>query len=447
MSPVRHLPITVSSDIRIPSRLLDESVLDTLKAALTFQNPAYIQALKLGKRCYWLPLEISCYREDDFGGLLVPRGCVRLLQDLAPGVRYVDARSACNPAFTPFEIPLRDYQKKAVDAFCAVRQGYVVVPCGGGKTRIALGAVARLGLQALVLVHTKDLKIQWEANAAALKIPIRVRLIQSLPLDKELPPHDFLILDEAHHVAAMTFHNVVNRSIARYRLGLTATPEREDGLTKFLDLYFGDRLLEISQKELIAAGHLVVPEIRRIETNFSYPYNGPEDYPKLLPALCADEERNALIVRTVVQAVSDGSVGLVLTNRIEQCHELAAAISSQGVPAFALTSKENKAERTLRLEAAGRGEIRVLCATTLADEGLDLPILSKVFLAFPSRAVSRVTQRLGRIMRPCPGKGKPVLYDFVDPVGPLKAQARKRMSLYRKILGVEKNFTGWEACE
>ena len=412
-------------------------VFQELDRKLKFPNPDYLKVLKLGKRAWGIPKAISCYDLEADGTMKIPRGCGRLLNELAPGVRYVDARSDCQPAFTPFEIPLRDYQQKAVDAFCAVRQGYVVVPCGGGKTRIALGAIARLGLQALVLVHTKDLKIQWEANAAALKIPLAVELIQALPLNKPLPPHDFLILDEAHHVAATTFHDTVGRSSARYRLGLTATPEREDGLTRFLDLYFGDKVFEISQRELVAAGHLVVPEIRRIGTNFTFPYKCPDDYAKMLPALCADEERNALIVRTVVSGVSDGSVGLLLTNRIEQCDELAAAISARGIPALPLTSRQSKTERIRRLEAAGRGEIRVLCATTLADEGLDLPILSKVFLAFPSRAVSRTTQRLGRIMRPHPGKGKPVLYDFVDPVGPLQAQARKRMTLYRKILGVE----------
>jgi len=447
MTPVCHRPVVVSGNIRIPAGVLTGAVAHTLKSRLTFQNPLFIQALRLGRKGYGIPPKISCYDFDEWKGLIVPRGCVRVIQEIAPHVRYVDARSSCPRAFEPFEIPLRDYQKKAVDAFCAVRQGYVVIPCGGGKTRVALGAIARLGLRALVLVHTKDLKAQWESAAAALKIPLCVRLIQALSPSADLPPHDFLILDEAHHVAASTFHAVVDRSIGRYRLGLTATPEREDGLTQFLDLYFGDKVFEISQRELIDAGYLVVPEIRRVSTNFEFPYSGPSDYSKLIKALVADEERNALVIRTVVSSLSDGSVGLVLTNRIDQCQKLADEISACGVAAAALTSKQTKKERLRRLAMAEKGDIRVLCATTLADEGLDLPILSKVFLAHPSRAMARTIQRLGRIMRPCENKKQPVLYDFVDDVGVLKAQARKRLTAYRKVLGADCNISKWEACE
>lgn len=442
MGSISHQYATVSSSIEVPCEALSKDAIIAIKSELTLSNPDYNKLVRLGKKGWGVPKTLKFYDVDD-DYLYIPRGCAWLLQKFAPLLRYADKRSACKPEFSGFEIPLRDYQKKAIDTFCACRQGFIVVPCGGGKTRIALGCIARLGLKALVLVHTKDLQTQWEKNAAELNIPLEVRLIQSCS-EGSLPAHDFLILDEAHHVAASTFREVVALSDARYRLGLTATPEREDGLTKVLSLYFGNKIFEITHKELVDGGFLVVPKIRRIwtniDTNFDYSCNVLDDYPKMVSLLCADEERNALIVRTVVQAVSDGSVGLVLANRIDQCHALADAISAQGVPAFALTSEENKIERARRLEAAGRGEIRILCATTLADEGLDLPILSKVFLAYPSRAVSRTTQRLGRIMRPYPGKGRPVLYDFVDPVGPFVAQARKRMSLYRKILGADCNI-------
>ena len=435
----------VGSTVRIHG--LDDDARKTLVSRLTFWNPDYIRAVRYGKKGWGLQKNLCCFEFDADGSVIVPRGCGRLLQRIAPSIRFLDARSSCPRAFDPFEVPLRDYQKKAVDAFCAVRQGYVVVPCGGGKTRIALGAIARLGLRALVCVHTKDLAEQWKAAADALKIPLTVMLIQSISDTAELPPHDFFILDEAHHVAASTFHAIVDRSYARYRLGLTATPEREDGLTKFLDLFFGDKVFQISQRELIEAGYLVVPEIRCIETGFSYPYFVPSDYSKMMAALVCDDARNALVVRTVVSGVSDGSIGMVLTNRIEQCSELAEAITACGIPAASLTSKLTKSERLRRLEAAGRGEIRVLCATSLADEGLDLPALSKVFLVAPSKAMSRTIQRLGRIMRPHKNKGVPVLYDFVDNVGVLKFQAKKRMLAYRKVLGADCNISKWEACE
>lgn len=99
--------------------------------------------------------------------------------------------------------------------------------------------------------------------------------------------------------------------------------------------------------------------------------------------------------------------------------------------------EKSRKKRADILERAAARELDLLLATSLADEGLDLPILSKVFLTYPSRARARITQRLGRLMRPHPLKGKAVLYDFVDRVGVLKAQARQRQCLYRKILGAK----------
>ena len=81
-----------------------------------------------------------------------------------------------------------------------------------------------------------------------------------------------LILDEAHHVAARTFHSVVDRCPARYRLGLTATPEREDGLTALLDLFMGAPLVTVTHDVLVAAGVLTVPDIHSVETDFTYLY-------------------------------------------------------------------------------------------------------------------------------------------------------------------------------
>lgn len=445
MVSISHQYATVSSSIEVPCEALSKDAIIAIKSELTLPNPDYNKLVRLGKKGWGVPKTLKFYDVDD-DYLYIPRGCAWLLQKFAPLLRYADKRSMCKPEFSGFEIPLRDYQKKAIDTFCACRQGFIVVPCGGGKTRIALGCIARLGLKALVLVHTKDLQTQWEKNAAELNIPLEVRLIQSCS-EGSLPAHDFLILDEAHHVAASTFREVVALSDARYRLGLTATPEREDGLTKVLSLYFGNKIFEITHKELVSGGFLVVPKIRSVATGFVYPYQTQDDYAGMMKAIVADDYRNSIIVDTVVSSMQPRDVGLVLSNRIQHCEAIAESLQSKGIKAASLSANLTKKERIKRLEMAGRGEIQVLCATTLADEGLDLPILSKVFLAYPSRAMARTIQRLGRIMRPCANKGRPVLYDFVDDVGVLKAQARKRLTAYRKVLGADCNISKWEACE
>jgi superfamily II DNA or RNA helicase len=123
---------------------------------------------------------------------------------------------------------------------------------------------------------------------------VTVAVIQALvrwepsKLDAFLGGFGLLILDEAHHVAASTFHSVVDRCPARYRLGLTATPEREDGLTALLDLFLGAPLVTVTHDELVAAGVLTVPDIHSVETDFTYLYTGAEDYAPMLAAVASD---------------------------------------------------------------------------------------------------------------------------------------------------------------
>jgi superfamily II DNA or RNA helicase len=157
----------------------------------------------------------------------------------------------------------------------------------------------------------------------------------------------------------------------------------------------------------------------------------------MLAALAEDEARNALIAdRVAAQAIS-GHTCLVLSGRVDHCELLAAAIVERGVEAAVLTGRVGRKRRASLLDGARAGKVPVLVATSLADEGLDLPRLSRVFLAFPSRARGRTAQRLGRLMRPHPEKPDAVLFDFVDRKVPvLRRQHLERRKLYAEVLGL-----------
>ena len=428
----------VANDIRMRTAQIAPANLNALKSRLRFENPAYVNAIRLGLKARKIPRELECF--DEIGLYMsIPRGAVKIVKELIPDVQFIDCRSTCKRLFLPRDIPLRDYQQEAVSAFCAKLQGYIVIPCGGGKTRVAMGILGRLGLKTLVLVHTNDLLDQWRSEATKFGLPITVRTIQGLMENPErykaMNDCDFLIVDEAHHIAAPTFHDLVHLSRARYRLGLTATPDRADGLNDYLNLYFGERVYEISHVDLVRRGVLVVPKIRCVETAFQYPYHDSDDYAPMIKALVEDQERNSLIVKTVRETIGPGDVGLVLSNRIEHCEELARLLRHRGLKAESVTSQIPKKERQWRFEAARKGQLQVLCATSLADEGLDLPILSRIYLVFPARAQTRTTQRLGRLMRPHPDKGQAILFDFVDNVRALRFQYADRRRLYNRILG------------
>jgi superfamily II DNA or RNA helicase len=278
---------------------------------------------------------------------------------------------------------------------------------------------------------------------------VTVAVIQALvrwepsKLDAFLGGVGLLILDEAHHVAASTFHSVVDRCPARYRLGLTATPEREDGLTALLDLFMGAPLVTVTHDELVAAGVLTVPDIHSVETDFTYLYTGAEDYAPMLAAVASDPARNALIVEHVAREAHAGHVCLVLSGRIDHCHTLANAIEAEGVSAAVLTGEVKRAVRKELLDRARAGELAVIVATSLADEGLDLPRLSRVFLAYPGRARGRTVQRLGRLMRPHAEKTDAALFDFVDRKVPLlRRHHLERRKLYAEVLGVPASKLG-----
>jgi superfamily II DNA or RNA helicase len=442
-------------------------VLEQLWHDLTFPNPEYVSRQRMGRAAHGIPETIECIAEDAVGRVRIPRGAVGLLRERLRGigqeVEFVDRRVYFSdsglllPPLGPVqEGHLRSYQREAVSAMQRRVQGTILSPCGSGKTQMGVAAIAMIQQPALILVHTHDLAEQWRERIAMvlgqttgiiaggesrLK-PITVATVQTLSRMESAALEDLgqqfgtVVVDECHHICASTFRHVIAHLPGKYRFGLTATPEREDGLTPLLELCIGPRLFEIGQDRLVELGYLERPEVRFLESHFSFDYNGPEDHHTLMAALVEDEERNQLILERALADARAGHTVLILTGRVNHCEHLAARIAGAGVKAGFLTGSVGKSERRALLEAFREGALPVLVASTVADEGLDVPRLDRIVLAYPGRAKGRLTQRLGRLMRPHPGKAAPVLYDVVDPnVPPLARQWRERKRIYLELTG------------
>lgn len=445
-----------------PARLVER-----FRRALSFDNPAYVQALRMRRSTFGLS-PVLCLLHEGPEGYRAPRGSIGLLRRLAgeESVRLDVEDRRVAPALQPPLVPmrgLRDYQSEGIRRLARLTQGLALIVCGGGKTRLGVGAIGALGMRTLVLVGSIDLAEQWRENIRTLldieagfvgdgeQRPgqVTVAVVQALmnwpkqDLDHWLAGFGMVILDEAHHVAARVFSEVVDRAPAKYRLGLTATPEREDGLTPLLECHFGPVLVDIGHGELIERGLLVRPTIATVPTGFRFPYEKPRDYAPMMAALIADEERNQVIVDLVTRDASDGHSCLVLTGRLEHCRTLEELLRERGVGARALTGQLKRGERTRILEDARSGALSVLIATSIADEGLDLPRLSRVVLAYPAKAKGRTEQRLGRLMRPHPGKAGAVLYDIADLEVPLlRRHHLSRRAVYADVLGVAPELSG-----
>jgi superfamily II DNA or RNA helicase len=169
-----------------------------------------------------------------------------------------------------------------------------------------------------------------------------------------------------------------------------------------------------------------------IETSFNFE---SEDYSKLITKLTLNEERNKLIIQTIVQE-SPGHFNLILSDRKEHLSILYKMITraAPNLKVEILTGDLSKKVRTEIMERLQRKEVDALLATQLAREGLDVIHLDRLFLATPKRAAGAVEQEAGRIMRPCDGKGTPVIYDFWDIKCPvLRAQFFRRRHVYVKL--------------
>lgn len=267
MSKIR---IAITNDIEVTG-LSDEQI-EQIKKELTFDNPKYYQIKKYSK---WgstrEPKYLFYYRErtlkDKSNALYVPVG-YRLPNDLKID-DCIDERGYINVDFPKFTMTLRATQQEALDAYinanCAgnsLNKFTVQLPTGKGKTILGLALASRLEAKTLIVVHKSDLVTGWkadikeafggEAEVGVIKAQSRkigkhftIATIQTLnrlsdeELDDLYDSFGLVIQDEMHHCPSTTF-SLVNNFKSRYRLGLTATPERSDGLAHIMNLYFGE---------------------------------------------------------------------------------------------------------------------------------------------------------------------------------------------------------------
>jgi len=351
---------------------------------------------------------------------------------------------------------LRPYQADAVKACLTWDCGVVVAPCGAGKTQVGCGIIAAAitHLPSLVLVHTRDLASQWSdrlkslgitaaicQGAAAMAAHFRkaemdghqrvyIVTVQTLVrLAGPLPQFGVVIVDEAHHTPATTFTAVLRRLRPRYLFGLTATPEREDGMTPVMYAHLGPVRYTVDRQHLVQMGQSLTPRVVRVQTGC---WTDESEFTRMVNALTSNPVRDAVILREVLlRAKASPHPQLVLTSRVEHAETLAASCRDAGLRAMAVTGETR--ERDAALDAVRTGCVDVLIATQLADEGLDIPSLDTLHLVAPSRAAARVEQRVGRIMRPAPGKQTPVVYDYVDDDSLMISQWRSRMRVYRNL--------------
>ena len=450
--PPAKTSITVAADACL--RHLSPTLLAALKKELTIPNPKYQDAKKYGR---WIGKRIKpflYYFKESKSGFRFPRGfakqaillCQRINNEMP---EIIDQRVEMAPVALSFKGALRPYQQQALDAVLQRDFGILEAGTGAGKTVIALAVIAARQQPTLVLVHTEELLHQWaERIETFLGIkaglvgdghfepgPVTVAIVNSarnrLP-DLE-PRFGQICVDECHRVPASLFTDVVTAFPCRYSLGLSATAFRRDGLTRLISFYLGEPVHRVSKQHLQATGAVLKPLFIQQETGFTFSYRG--DYQKLMTCLTTDEPRNQQIACDIASEAEENSgTLLVVSDRVSHCQRLAEILAGKGITAPVLTGALAKEKRAAIVEEVQEGRVKVLISTVqLIGEGFDCPGLSTLFLTTPIKFSGRLLQVVGRILRPAAGKQARV-FDYLDPVGVLKASARARQQVYQEEL-------------
>ena len=413
-----------------------------LAAQFTYSNPQYYKNERLGLNNYGVPQYI-CLAEIRLDYLTLPCGCISEILRMYPNAEVMDKTVVNHVSLKPSRTIMKDYQRDALTSLLMKNQGILVSPPGSGKTVVGIELIILRGQRALILVHTLDLLRQWQDRFVQFtdiepgiiqgdRFEVRditIGMVQSLtrPLDEGFTHHfGLVLLDEGHHTPAATFQQLVDQFPARYRYGLTATPERADGLDFIMTAVLGPVVHKVEIAVLIGNGSILKPKIKVVQTN-SY-YSNVESYQELLTRIVKDEARNLLIVDLVAQEANSGQYCLVLSERVCHVRELHRLFTeaNRNIKAYCITGQDSKEVRQQAIAAMNAGTGRVLFSTKLADEGLDIRRLDRLFLTCPVRAAGKVQQQIGRIQRTFPGKQDAVAYDFIDINSLAESQLRTR---------------------
>jgi superfamily II DNA or RNA helicase len=327
---------------------------------------------------------------------------------------------------------LRDYQSAAVELLeQATKPTLYVLPTGGGKTRVASTLIERAasrGQRVLVLTHRREILKQTSLRLsiehgliqaglnADLEYPVQVASVQTLwarcmRTDKiPMPAADLIIVDEAHHVAALTWQAILDEYPKAQRIGLTATPCRSDGRglgNFFTALIEGPQIADLtSQKYLVPVIYYAPadPDLSGVETRQG-------DY--VVGQLADRMDRNDLVGDTVSNwhKLAQRRKTLVFCVDVAHSVHIKDELLKSGVRAEHVDGGTPKDERDAILGRLASGGTEVVCNCMVLTEGFDLPAIGCIVLARPTKQLGLFRQMAGRGLRPEPGKSNLILID------------------------------------
>jgi len=406
------------------------------------------------------------YSKEHKGFIVKPYAIIDVIKKLKlGGLKIVDKSNLIdkrNAISVELKITLRDYQEEAVEAWITHDgRGVIALPTGAGKTYVGIAAIARLKLPTLIVVYTKEQLYQWleklleATNLTRSSIglyyseekriaPITITTYQTAYRHAEILSDKFslLIVDEVHHLPADKFRLIALKLLAPYRMGLSATPYREDGRHEELFKLMGGivyfKMLQELQDKGYIAPYRIIPVFVTLKPSEAVEYQklrreyqelaGGRSVEELLRDSAAGDEtaKKALSIlnsmkklvahseakieaakRIVEEELAKGSKIIVFTQYLTQ-----AEIAARKLGAPLLSGSTPRERRRLILEGFKKGYYKVIVMTTVGDEGIDIPDADVGIILSGSGSRRQFIQRLGRLLRPKPGK-EAKLYEII----------------------------------
>lgn len=443
---------TLDHKIRTSLAGLPEGAAMSIAEALSIPNLAKFEAQKQG---VWgwqrMPDTIDLY-EISNGQLIMPRGFAHSFTEgmemMGHEVRWTDERTYESLFTIGNKIDPRPHQGPALDAILLHEQGIYKAPAGSGKTVTVLMAIRKAATRSIVIVNTKDIVWQWiERTTEYLgeHFPIGQigdgifdvspyltiataqtlhRRFDALEAEGFFDLFGFVCLDECHHATADTYNKILNRFSSRYRIGVSATPDKTGDFALATNV-LGPVFHTTHERDVPA---LMKPTIVKVPTKFGFGFRGggrSNNYQQMLDALINNLDRNEQIVQLIME--NAGHHQLLVSKRLAHLDLLRDMLFDRGFPDPIVTIT-GQDDNDARKEAKALAEVSpCLVLSTLADEAMDIPRLDRLHLPFPQKNAGLVTQQVGRVGRKHDEKADALVFDYADMnVGPLEKQWRVR---------------------
>ena len=427
--------------IYIPSQHLDKSLLNQLKSFATFDNPQIKILQSLRKPLYNTPRTLKGYEEDeDF--LKLPRGLfdevISYLEENSVSIKLKDKRYMDEEVFPKMILQPKEEQLEAIEAMQNYESCLCVAPPGFGKTFLGSYMIGLRGCSTLVVVHKNMLLDQWierfmqyfgldkkeigflGKGKNKLNGKLDVATMQSLKNNPQfIENYAHVIVDECHHLPAVTFEQIIKQFRGKYILGLSATPNRKDGLDPIIFQQIGPIAYEHKSKRSTKNIALV------IRTQFK---SQAESFTELINEIANDDNRNNLIIEQI-QKYKNRKI-LVLSDRIEHISNLEMLLETKGIEYLSIHGSMKKNEQQENMAKVKDASL-LLATASFFGEGIDFPHLDTIIFATPISYYGRLVQYLGRVGR---GGADCIAIDLLDSNNAMLNSAfKKRKSGYTQM--------------